>query len=48
MQIKNFIKPALPHVVAVIVFIILAVAYYYPVLEGKVLRANDSMVAKIY
>lgn len=48
MQIKNFIKPSLPHVVAVIVFITLAFAFFYPVLEGKALRANDSMVAKIY
>lgn len=48
MQIKNFLKPSTPHFVAVIVFITLAFAFFYPVLEGKVLRANDSMVAKIY
>ena len=48
MQIKNIIKPALPHLVAIIVFMALAAAYFYPVLEGKALKANDSMVAKIY
>ena len=48
MQIKNIIKPALPHLVAIILFMALAAAYFYPVLEGKALKANDSMVAKIY
>jgi len=48
MQIKNIIKPALPHLVAIIVFMALTAAYFYPVLEGKALKANDSMVAKIY
>ncbi len=48
MQIKNIIKPALPHIVAIIVFLALTAVYFYPVLEGKVLKANDSMVAKIY
>jgi len=48
MQIKDTIKPALPHLVAVIVFLALTAAYFYPVLEGKTLKANDSMVARIY
>ena len=48
MQIKNILRPAMPHLVAVIVFLSLTAAYFYPVLEGKTLKANDSMVAKIY
>ena len=47
MQIKNKIQPLLPHLVAVGIFIIVAFAYFYPVLEGKVLKANDSTVSKI-
>lgn len=41
------IKSWLPHAVAILLFAILSFAYFYPVIEGKVLRANDSMVAKI-
>jgi len=41
------IKPYLPHIVAVVLFTIISFAYFYPVLEGKVLKANDSLVAKI-
>jgi hypothetical protein len=41
------IKPYLPHIVAVLLFTIISFAYFYPVLEGKVLKANDSLVAKI-
>ena len=47
MQIKEMFKPALPHVVAIVIFVVLSFAYFYPVLEGKVLKANDSMVSKI-
>jgi hypothetical protein len=47
MEIKNILKPALPHVIAVLVFIVISFAYFYPVLEGKVLKANDSTVSKI-
>ena len=47
MQIKNKIQPLLPHLVAVGIFIVVAFAYFYPVLEGKVLKANDSTVSKI-
>lgn len=47
MQIKNILKPALPHIIAVLVFIVISFAYFYPVLEGKVLKANDSTVSKI-
>jgi hypothetical protein len=47
MEIKEKIKPALPHIIAVVLFIILSFAYFYPVLEGKVLKANDSTVSNI-
>ncbi len=47
MQIKSKIKPILPHLIAVIIFIVVSFVYFYPVLEGKVLRANDSTVSKI-
>lgn len=47
MDIKNKLKPLLPHLIAVIIFTVVAFAYFYPVLEGKVLKANDSTVYKI-
>jgi hypothetical protein len=37
----------LVHLVAIVLFLIISYIYFYPVLEGKVLKANDSMVAKI-
>lgn len=47
MEIKNKIKSLIPYLIAVIVFILISYIYFYPVLEGKVLRANDSNVARI-
>ena len=47
MQIKNKIKPILPHLLAIATFLIISVVYFYPVLEGKVLKANDSTVSNI-
>lgn len=47
MEIKKSIKPILPHLVAVILFIVISFAYFYPVLEGKVLKANDSTVSTV-
>ncbi|HOF21246.1 MAG TPA: hypothetical protein PLO24_08330 [Bacteroidales bacterium] len=41
-KIRNF----LPHVLAVIFFIVLSYMYFYPVLEGKILMANDSNVSR--
>jgi hypothetical protein len=47
MQIKDKIKPALPHLIAILIFTVVSFVYFYPVLEGKVLKANDSTVSKI-
>jgi len=35
------------HTLAIVFFAVLSFAYFYPVLEGKILRANDSMVSRI-
>ena len=45
MQVKNWFKLAIPHIVAVIIFIAISVIYFYPSLEGKVLHTNDGTVA---
>lgn len=47
MQINSKIKPILPHLIAVVIFTVLSFVYFYPVLEGKVLKANDSTVSRI-
>jgi hypothetical protein len=47
MQISDKIKPVLPHLIAVLIFTVISFVYFYPVLEGKVLKANDSTVSKI-
>lgn len=47
MEFKDRIKPALPHIIALALFTLLAFVYFYPVLEGKVLKANDTTVSNI-
>jgi hypothetical protein len=47
MQITDKIKPILPHLCAVLIFTVVSFVYFYPVLEGKVLKANDSTVSRI-
>lgn len=47
MTLNERIRPALPHAVAIVLFIIISFAYFFPVLEGKSLKANDSMVSTI-
>ncbi|MGE5419734.1 MAG: hypothetical protein ACM3UT_06080, partial [Chloroflexota bacterium] len=47
MEFKKLVRPYLPHLLAVVLFTILAFAYFYPVLEGKQLRANDTQVHRI-
>lgn len=41
----KFLKQFLPHIIIVSVFLVISYIYFYPVLEGKVLRANDSSVS---
>ncbi|HLN20674.1 MAG TPA: hypothetical protein VK213_06270 [Bacteroidales bacterium] len=43
----GFLKKILPHAIAVILFAVVSFVYFYPVLEGKVLRANDTQVHTI-
>jgi hypothetical protein len=47
MTFPEKIRPGLPHIIAIILFIIISFAYFFPVLEGKTLKANDSMVSTI-
>jgi hypothetical protein len=47
MQIKDKLKPCLPHLIALIIFTVVSFVYFYPVIEGKVLKANDSTVSVI-
>lgn len=46
MQIKNILKPVIPHLLAVAIFLCISVIYFYPVLERKVLHTNDGAVAR--
>ena len=39
-------KRIIPHLVAVITFILISVIYFYPQLEGKKIRSGDTMVYK--
>ena len=44
MNIPENIKRLLPHLVAVIIFAAVSLAYFYPLLEGKVLQTHDGTV----
>ena len=46
MQIRTILKPILPHIVAVAIFLFISLVYFYPALEGKVLHTNDGTVAQ--
>ena len=41
---KAAFRPAVPHLVAVLVFTIISFLYFYPVLEGRKLNAHDTKV----
>jgi len=41
----KYLKPLFPHLPIILVFLVLSYIYFYPVLEGKVLKANDSSVS---
>lgn len=42
MDISKIVKPALPHVIAVVLFTLVSFLFFHPVLEGKKLSANDT------
>ncbi len=44
MKLNRSFKTALPHIIAVVLFTVISFAYFYPVLEGKQLRGNDTRV----
>ncbi|HOW41321.1 MAG TPA: hypothetical protein PL123_12320 [Bacteroidales bacterium] len=46
MNIPEKIKPAIPHLLAIVIFMTLSLAYFYPLLEGKVMHTNDGTVAQ--
>ncbi len=39
--LKNFAGKSVPHLIAVILFLFISLAYFYPLLEGKVLQQSD-------
>lgn len=47
MKLNEKIRGLLPHLIAVVIFTILSFMYFYPVIEGKQLRANDTQVHRI-
>ena len=38
------LKPAVPHLIAVLVFTVISFAYFYPVIEGRKINAHDTKV----
>lgn len=46
MEIRDRIKPVLPHLLAIVIFITISLVYFYPLLEGKVIHTNDGTVAR--
>jgi len=40
-MLKSFLKAALPHLIAVVIFAVVAIIYCKPALEGKVLQQSD-------
>lgn len=46
MDFKTILKPVIPHLVAVAIFMAISLVYFYPALEGKVLHTNDGTVAR--
>lgn len=45
MQINGFRTRYLPHLVNIVLFLLITLAYFYPVLEGKRIKANDNTVS---
>lgn len=46
MELKKVIRLFAPHFVAVSIFLVLSIVYFYPALEGKVMHTNDGTVFK--
>ena len=46
MEIRDRIRPALPHLMAILIFLSISLVYFYPILEGKVMHTNDGTVAQ--
>ena len=44
MDVSENIKKVLPHLLAVVIFTIVSLAYFYPLLEGKTISTNDGTV----
>ena len=40
-MLKSYLKSALPHIIAVIIFAVVAIVYCQPALDGKVLQQSD-------
>lgn len=45
MQIRDLFKKTIPHILVLLIFLAVILAYFYPVLEGKVMQTNDGTVA---
>ncbi len=46
-MMKNFdFKPFLPHLFAIVGFLVLSFIYFYPAMEGRVLKQHDIVMAK--
>jgi hypothetical protein len=45
MEIKKIFNQTAPHLIATLIFLVITVIYFYPVLEGKVMHTNDATVA---
>lgn len=41
---QSILKSAIPHIIAVLSFVVVSVMYFYPQLEGKGIRSNDTML----
>ena len=41
---KSYVKKLVPHFTAILIFLIIALVYFSPVLEGKVLKTHDTTV----
>jgi hypothetical protein len=42
-MVKSLLKSALPHLIAVVIFTLVAIIYCRPALEGKVLQQSDNI-----